>query len=144
MSIIMPRPKKYRLIGETPLALYFKPRGIPLRDLEEIELSLDELETIKLKDLKGLNQEECAKRMQISRATFARILRSARKKIARFLLEAKALKIDEKVRLINARKYRCLECLKEFEIRAGKNVRSTVCPFCGSDKFESLHKILWR
>ncbi len=140
----MSRPKKCRLIGEKPQTLYFKPRGIPLRDLEEIELTLDELEAIKLKDLMELSQEECASRMQISRPTFHRILRSARKKIATCIIHGKALKIDERIKMVNARKYRCLKCMKEFKLEHGTTVKNLTCPYCGSHNVESLHKIVWR
>jgi len=138
------RQKKCRVIGEKPHVLYFKPRGIPLRDLEEIKLTLDELEAIKLKDLMKLSQEECARRMQISRPTFHRILASARKKIATCIIHGKALKIDERVRLVNARKYRCLKCMKEFKLEYGSKPKNFACPYCGSRNIESLHKIVWR
>ena len=61
--------------------------------LEEINLTLDELEAIRLADFGGLYQEEAAKKMNISRQTFGNIINSAHKKIADVLLHAKALKI---------------------------------------------------
>ncbi len=140
----MPRPKKCRLIGEKPTILYFKPRGIPARELEEVELTLDELEAIKLKDLMGLDQEECARRMNISRPTFHRILVSARKKIAEFLIYGKILKVDERVKLLNARRFRCRRCAHEFKVPQGERIREYSCPKCNSHDFESLHKIVWR
>jgi len=62
--------------------------------LEEINLTLDELEAIRLADLEGLYQEDAAKKMNISRQTFGNIINSAHKKIADALLNAKALKIE--------------------------------------------------
>ncbi len=90
---IMVRPKKERCVELDPLAVYFKPRAIPLSRLNEIELLHEELEAIRLRDLLALKQEEAARRMKVSRPTFTRIYRSARKKIADFLVNAKALKI---------------------------------------------------
>jgi predicted DNA-binding protein (UPF0251 family) len=90
----MPRPKKYRCVRCKPDATYFKPRGIPLIDLEEIALSLDELEAMRLADYVGLYQEQAAEKMNISRQTFGRIIESAHKKVTEALLKGKALKID--------------------------------------------------
>ena len=76
-----------------PGVTYFKPAGIPLRFLDENCLSLEELEAIRLRDLEHLEQTECAKKMNISRPTFQRVLASARRKIADSLLAGKALQI---------------------------------------------------
>ena len=62
--------------------------------LEEVNLTLDELEAIRLADLSELYQEDAAKKMNISRQTFGNIINSAHKKIADALLNAKALKIE--------------------------------------------------
>lgn len=92
----MSRPKKERCIRCQPNALYFKPRGIPLIHLEEIDLSLDELEAIRLADYEGLYHEQAAEKMKISRPTFGRILGEARRKLAETLVEGKALRIEAK------------------------------------------------
>ena len=90
----MSRPCRCRRIRCKPDTNYFKPRGIPLDMLEEVNLSLDELEAVRLADLEGLYQEDAAKKMDISRQTFGNIINSAHKKIADVLLNAKALKIE--------------------------------------------------
>jgi len=90
----MPRPVKCRRVGFIPDVLYFKPAGIPMRDLEEVNLSLDELESIRLADLEGMYQEDAAGHMCVSRQTFANILASARSKLAECLIEGKALRIE--------------------------------------------------
>jgi predicted DNA-binding protein (UPF0251 family) len=90
----MSRPKKCRNIRCKPGAYYFKPRGIPLVDLEEIELAIDEFEAVRLADQKGLYHNAAAAEMKISRATFGRILAQGRKKIAEALIQGKALKIE--------------------------------------------------
>ena len=90
----MPRPCRCRRIRCSPDTNYFKPRGIPLDMLEEVNLNLDELEAVRLADLEGLYQEDAAKKMDVSRQTFGNIINSAHQKIADALLNAKALKIE--------------------------------------------------
>lgn len=90
----MPRPFKCRRVLGTPGADYFKPRGIPLSDLQEIGLTLDEFEAVRLADLEGLYQEDAAKKMNVSRQTFGNIIASAHKKIADAIVNGKALKIS--------------------------------------------------
>lgn len=90
----MPRPFCPRWIGHVPGATYFKPAGVPLRMLEEVTLTLDELEALRLADLEGLYQEQAAERMKISRPTFARVIESARRKVADALTRGKALRLE--------------------------------------------------
>jgi uncharacterized protein len=93
----MSRPKKCRCVSCKPDTLYFKPRGIPLCDLEEVSLNMDELEALRLADFEGLYHEEAAKQMNISRATFGRILDGARRKTAGAILHGNALKIEPNI-----------------------------------------------
>ncbi|MBN2417684.1 DUF134 domain-containing protein [bacterium] len=90
----MPRPKKCRRIAEHTGVRYFKPHGIPMRFLEHVSLTLDEMEAMRLADLEGLSQQEGAERMNISRATFGRIVASARGKTAEALYTGLAIKIE--------------------------------------------------
>lgn len=90
----MPRPKKPRLIGFRPGVTYFKPRAIPLSVLEEVDLTVDELEALRLADFKNLDQRLAAKKMKISQSTFQRILTQARKKVAEALVEGKAIRVE--------------------------------------------------
>ncbi|MBZ9571778.1 DUF134 domain-containing protein [Patescibacteria group bacterium] len=92
----MVRPIKPRRVMFDPNVTYFKPRAVPLSMLEEVDLGVDELEAIRLCDLKGLNQIKAAKRMKISQSTLGRILTSARKKVAEALINGKAIKIRKK------------------------------------------------
>jgi predicted DNA-binding protein (UPF0251 family) len=94
----MARPKKNRKIKCSPAAYYFKPRGIPLTELEEVILEPDELEAIRLADLMDLSQEEAAGKMKISRATFGRIIAKARQKVADSILNGKAIKISDELK----------------------------------------------
>jgi len=91
----MPRPRKYRRVCCNPSVYYFKPRGIPVFELEEIVLDHDELESLRLADLLAYSHEEAAKEMKISRATFGRIVESARRKVTDGILNGKAIKINE-------------------------------------------------
>ena len=91
----MVRPRLCRKIKFNPSVIYFKPQGIPLKELEEVILPLEEYESIRLKDLEGLEQNECAKKMNISQPTFNRSIISARKKIAEAIIKGKAIKIEK-------------------------------------------------
>ncbi len=81
------------MISFDPRATYFKPRGIPLRELEEVVLSLEEVEAVRLRYVSGLEQTEAAKKMKTSQSTFQRILMSANRKIADALINNKAVRI---------------------------------------------------
>jgi predicted DNA-binding protein (UPF0251 family) len=93
----MPRKKCFRNIDFDPKATYYKPRGIPMRLLEEINLEMDEFEAIRLKHHEDLYQDQAAEKMKISRQTFGRILDSAQKKIADALINGKAIRIDNEI-----------------------------------------------
>ncbi len=91
----MPRPKVHRYLQFNPKVDYFKPRGIPMRKLEDVELLSDEIEAIKLYLVDGLDQTKSAEKMHISQPTFARTIDSAIKKVADALINGKAIKIDK-------------------------------------------------
>ena len=90
----MGRIPKWRRVTFIPEITYFKPVGSPLKIPEEVNLSIEEAEAIRLNDLERLEQEECAQRMSISRPTFHRVLASARSKLADALLNGKAIRIE--------------------------------------------------
>lgn len=90
----MVRPKKCRHITEYPRAVYFKPQGIPMYELTEAYLSLEGIEAIRLADYQGLNHEQAARLMNISRHTFGRILASAHRVMAETIIEGRALRIE--------------------------------------------------
>ncbi|MFC2018708.1 DUF134 domain-containing protein [Chloroflexota bacterium] len=83
-----------RCVDFMPDVTYFKPPGVPSVRLKEVCLSVEEAEATRLKDLEGLEQEECARKMKVSRSTFARVLVSSRRKIADALLHGKAIRIE--------------------------------------------------
>ena len=89
----MVRPRLCRRIRFNPSVTYFKPQGVPMRFLKVIELTAEETEALRLKNIKDLKQIECAKQMKTSQSTFQRILLSAYGKIAKAIIEGKAIKI---------------------------------------------------
>ena len=89
----MARPIKPRRVLFDPDVTYFKPRAVPLSILGEVDLGTDELEALRLCDLKTLSQVKAAKKMGISQSTLGRILTSARKKTVEALIEGKAIKV---------------------------------------------------
>ena len=89
----MPRPFICRRIQSEPGISYFKPAGIPFRDIEEVVLGVDEMEAIRLVDFEEKAQEEAAQFMNISQPTLSRLLASGRKKVAEAITIGKALKI---------------------------------------------------
>ena len=88
-----PRPFKCRRLNSVVAADYYKPRGIPMSELQEIILEADEFEAVRLADLEGKYQADAAEEMGISRQTFGNIISSAHKKIADALINGKAIKI---------------------------------------------------
>lgn len=89
----MARPKTDRTVRCLPEATRFKPCGVPLSRLDEVILTLDELEALRLSDLQGLHQSAGAAQMGVSRQTFGRVVAQARAKVARALIQSKALRI---------------------------------------------------
>ena len=128
----MVRPVCCRTVGFIPGTKYFKPQGIPMTELEEVVLALDETEAVRLADLEGLYQEQAADKMKVSRQTFGRIIESAHKKIAEALIEGKALKIEGgKVKMADQRKFACSKCGHSWEVPFGAS-KPSACPKCAS------------
>jgi len=91
----MPRPRNPRCIRFSPSVFYYKPQGIPMRELEEVSLGADEFEALRLHDVLGLEQTKAAEKMHISQPTLARLLDSAYKKIADALINGKAIRVEK-------------------------------------------------
>ncbi len=128
----MARPVNCRWVTSMPQSDYFKPRGIPLSMLEEVVLTVDEFEAIRLADLEGLYQEQAAEKMKVSRPTFGRIVESAHRKVAEALVQGKALKIEGGVfEMASMRRFRCFECQHSWELPHGTG-RPESCPSCKS------------
>lgn len=101
----MPRPFKRRRVRGRPNALFFKPSGKRIMELEGIVLDYSELEAVKLIDVKEVPQTEAAKKMNVSQPTFSRILINARKKISKALIEGKAIRIEKYPKTNNERRF---------------------------------------
>ncbi|MBS3918303.1 MAG: DUF134 domain-containing protein [Deltaproteobacteria bacterium] len=128
----MARPRHCRRVECIPGSRYFKPRGIPLSSLEEVILTVDEFEAIRLADLEGLYQEQAAEKMNISRQTFGRIIESAHQKVADALVQGKALKIEGgEFEMAERRKFKCYDCQHTLELPYGTG-RPENCPSCKS------------
>jgi predicted DNA-binding protein (UPF0251 family) len=126
----MPRPKECRKVGCLPDKNYFKPKGIPASLLEEVILTLDEFEAMRLADFERLYQEDAAKKMNISRQTFGRIIETAHKKIADVLINGKALKIEGgDVSIEKNKHFKCPHCKKEYDSKFSSK-DAFVCPRC--------------
>ncbi len=126
----MPRPKRHRKMDLPPAMLGFKPFGIPLRELEAVELLLEEFEAIKLADYENLTQEQAAPKMGVSRPTFTRIYEKARKTIARALAESKVIVISGGHVKFNDDWFKCRECEITFVREA---TEQNNCGHCESD-----------
>jgi len=136
----MSRPEKLRCVAQLPNVGFFKPAGIPASALQAVRLSFEELESIRLKDLEGLEQEKCAQQMHISRPTFHRILESARKKLADALINGKAIQIEGGNFELAQRPFRCGDDGHEwnvpFETMAERLPLS--CPKCLSGNIQPM------
>jgi len=135
----MGRRQMWRKVSSIPQITYFKPAGIRMAELEEVKLLIEEAEAIRLKDLEGMEQEECARRMNISRSTFSRLLDSARKKIADALLNGKAIRIEGGNFEMATRRFRCLEG-HEWEVPFETMISTPpeVCPKCDTPSIMPL------
>jgi len=124
----MGRPLLWRRVNFIPPITYFKPAGVPLTALQEVCLSVEEAEAIRLKDLEGLEQEKCAERMSVSRSTFARVLASARQKMADALLNGKAIRIEGGNFEMALSRFRCI-------------TPPQVCPTCNTPSIMPLQPL---
>ncbi len=91
----MPRPRKRRRIGQSPISTMYKPQGVPVTALKGVALPLEGLEALRLVDAQGLDQEAAAQQMGVSRATLGRILAHARTTVATALSSGWAIRIEE-------------------------------------------------
>ena len=134
----MPRRKRLRKVVAPPGFKGYNPYGSNKVSQEKVELLYEEYEAIKLADYDLLNHDEAAKLMGISRPTFARIYESARRKIAKALVEVRPIKTVYGNATLDKSWYLCNHCHARFTIP--KTMNSNICPLCSSDKIELLNK----
>ena len=112
----MTRGCKRRRIGFQAKIDFYKPQGVPVHFLEVILLKEDEIEAIRLADEQGLYHEKAAEYMDISRQTFGNILRTARNKIAKALINGKAIQIENLGKYANIQKTTTDETTKNINM----------------------------
>jgi len=133
----LPRPPKLRNVAFFPYLRYFKPAGVPMTELQEEVLTVEEIEALRLKDLEGLDQDSCAEMMGVSQSTFQRMLAGARFKLVRGLIEGKAIRIEGGRYELAGDRFRCLGCGEEWDEelsgpgQTGERLPVPVCPKCG-------------
>lgn len=140
----MVRPQKIKLVNFEPGVTYFKPRAVPLSELEEVELTIDELESMRLSNIEHLGQEIAAQKMGVHQSTFQRILSRAREKLTDALVNGKAIKINGgnyKIP-INNRKLKisdssALDYAKSNSKKNIETIEKCVCKSCG---YEIIHE----
>ena len=140
----MPRPRKRRMVGGEPGVRFFKPQGVPLTKLSEVILTVEEYEALRLADLKGMSQEDAAKKMEISQPTFFRLIKSARSKVSRAIIEGKAIRIRGGDYVVRGRGRQggralgpsgqcvCSSCGTRVPHTTGAPCVEMACPKCGS------------
>lgn len=134
----MPRPQCYRRVNAPPACVIFKPAGVPARCLQEIVLTLDEFEALRLADHNGLYHEDAAAVMNISRPTFGRIIDKARKKTAEALIMGKALRIEGgAIRFAKADLFQCADCRHPWTL-SPTDGRPRECPQCKSRNLQQM------
>lgn len=133
----MPRPKQDRKISNPPLMQGFKPFGIPRKLLSSVSLLFDEYEAVRLLDYEGMNQDQAAVQMNVSRPTLTRIYEQARKTIAQALVEGKMIVIEGGNVQFDKDWYRCKRCYKLI----GGIENHVPCKDCSNYNNEELQPI---
>ena len=130
-----------KIVNTVPLYVYYKPHGVLLEKLKEETLNLEEIEALNLKDNQYPDQKTAAEKMGISRSTFQRLLKSARKKIIRAIIEGKAIKFEggNYIQDEEIKKTKCLKGVYHFRIKKNDikekdqeyKISNIKCPECG-------------
>jgi len=137
------KPRKKRDVLYPPGIRYFKPQGIPKNNLNNVYVTVDEYEAIRLADHEKLNHEKAAKRMNISRPTFTRLLESAHNKIGDAIVNGKAVRIEGGDFNFLGNRLRCRRCGFYWNINKKKN-NILSCQNCGSIDIEDIGKNMTR
>jgi predicted DNA-binding protein (UPF0251 family) len=135
---IMPRRKRLRKVVAPPGFKGFKPYGNRKLKGEFVELPYEEYEAIKLTDYDLMNHQEAAAMMGISRPTFARIYESARRNIARALVETREIRSVFGNAWLDKSWYVCSDCQVRFTIPS--EMKGNGCPLCKSDHIQPIRQ----
>lgn len=137
----MVRPQKNRIVKIDPQISYFKPRGVPMIHLEQVQVTVDELEAIRLADFLGMSHEQAGEQMGVSRATFGRIIEQARKAVADALIHGKAISVEggnyKRVEPRSDRVFLCDHCQYRWEEPLDSR-RPHECPSCGGQDLAGI------
>lgn len=129
----MSRPPKKRIVRHRPRFFEFGPMCKKNEENECLELTLDQLEAMRLADLEGMSQEDAASAMDVSRQTFGRIVEQARKVVAGALINGDVLRIScDDFILFHSRELKCIACGHEWESDIGIVTSHVKCPMCSS------------
>jgi predicted DNA-binding protein (UPF0251 family) len=90
----MVRPFKLRVVEDVPRCVYFKPQGVGISQVENLLLTLDEYEALRLKEYENLQEKDACEKMEVSQPTFNRLYTKAKKKLVRAIVEGLAIKIE--------------------------------------------------
>ncbi len=132
----MARPQNKRIVYEPPIFTHFKPVGVRVSSLAQVQLALDEFEAFRLVDYNGLSHAEAADEMEISRSTFTRLIEKTRRKIADFLIHGKVLTITGGNIHFRRNIISCKSCGHKFN--TSFNSLTTECPICHSKNIINL------
>ena len=132
----MPRRRRLRKIVAPPRFGGYRPYGISSNSGESVELLYEEYEAIKLADYDLMNHQEASDLMGVSRPTFARIYESARRKIARALVEAREIKAVYGNAWLDKSWYLCNDCHARFTVLP--DITGQKCPLCKSVHIDSI------
>jgi len=136
----MPRPRQERKISNPPLMEGFKPYGISCNLLSSISLLFDEYEAIRLLDYEGMNQDEAAIKMDVSRPTLTRIYEKARRTIAQALVEGKMITIEGGNVQFDKQWFRCKRCFKLID-GLENHIPCKDCKRFGNDELTPINKL---
>lgn len=134
----MPRQRRLRKVVAPPNFKGYKPYGMSTMSSESIELLYEEYEALKLADYDLMKHDEAAIVMGVSRATFARIYESARRKIATAMVETREIKTVYGNAILDKNWYVCSKCQTRFTLP--QTIASHACPLCKSEKIELLNQ----
>jgi predicted DNA-binding protein (UPF0251 family) len=135
----MPRRKRMRKVVAPPGFKGYKPYGHRQGSRQPIDLLYEEYEAIKLADYDLMNHLEASRLMGVSRATFARVYESARRKIAKALVESREIKTVYGNAWLDKSWHACEACHARFTIPS--NLSNRHCPICKSSQFQSIKDI---
>jgi uncharacterized protein len=136
----MARPQKSRKVLNPPLMKGFKPFGIPVCEIEQVTLKIEEYESFKLVDYDLNSQDKAAELMNVSRPTFTRIYNRALKTIIKAFVEGKAIVIEGGNYQFDKEWFRCKKCYKLIE-GLENHIKCSNCILFGNDELVNLNQI---